>query len=114
MLGAIYCGDNILGDGQKPMLLETFCLPARWKTISTLIASPPTLKNYFSHPSFSFFTFFFFPTPPIKLKLGGGGETTNSKPPGPIIMIDQSEILSRSHIKFITLFSASAENCCAF
>jgi hypothetical protein len=30
--------------------------------------------------------------------------TTNSKPPGPIIMIDQSEILSRSQVQFITLF----------
>jgi len=30
--------------------------------------------------------------------------TTNSKPPGPIIVINQSEILSRSHVKFITLF----------
>jgi len=28
--------------------------------------------------------------------------TTNSKPPGPIIMIDQSEILSRSQVQFIT------------
>jgi hypothetical protein len=30
--------------------------------------------------------------------------TTNSKPPGPMIMIDQSEILSRSQVQFITLF----------
>ncbi len=29
--------------------------------------------------------------------------TTNSKPPGPIIMIDQSEILSSSQVQFITL-----------
>jgi hypothetical protein len=32
-------------------------------------------------------------------------ETTNSKPPGPIIMIGQSETGSNHHIKFITLFS---------
>jgi len=34
--------------------------------------------------------------------------TTNSKTPGPIIMIDQSEILSRSQVQFIT------QLCCAF
>jgi len=39
-----------------------------------------------------------FATPPIKLKLGQqiGGETTNNKPPGPIIMMGQSETLSSS------------------
>jgi hypothetical protein len=30
--------------------------------------------------------------------------TTNSKPPGPILMIDQSEILRCSYVRFITLF----------
>jgi hypothetical protein len=40
--------------------------------------------------------------------------TTNSKPPGPIIIIDQSEILSRSHIQFSTLFFGGAQLCCAF
>jgi hypothetical protein len=40
--------------------------------------------------------------------------TTNSKPLGPIIMIGQSETLSRSQITFITLFSAGAERCCAY
>jgi hypothetical protein len=52
---------------------------------------------------------YFFTTPPIKLKLGqqiNGWESTNSKPPGPIITISQSEILSRSQIIFfITIFS---------
>jgi hypothetical protein len=33
--------------------------------------------------------------------------TTNSKPPGPIIMIDQSEILSRGQVQFIALFFGS-------
>jgi hypothetical protein len=36
--------------------------------------------------------------------------TTNNKPPGPIIMMGQSETLSSSQIIFITLFSAGA-NC---
>ncbi len=40
--------------------------------------------------------------------------TTNSEPPGPIIMIGQSEILSSSQIIFITLFCAGAQYCCAF
>jgi hypothetical protein len=50
---------------------------------------------------------YFFPTPPIKLKVGlqTKWETTNSKPPGPIIMIGQSETGSNRHIKFIPLFS---------
>jgi len=38
--------------------------------------------------------------------------TTNSKPPGPTIMIDQSEILSRSQVQFITLF-LELHNCVA-
>jgi hypothetical protein len=37
--------------------------------------------------------------------------TTNSKPPGRIIMMGQSETLSRSHVIFITLFSAGAHRC---
>jgi len=50
---------------------------------------------------------YFLPTPPIKLKLAVqiGGETTDSKPPGPIIMISQSRTGSSSQIIFITLFS---------
>jgi hypothetical protein len=38
--------------------------------------------------------------------------TTNSKPPGPIIIIDQSEILSHSQVQFITLFW-EVDNCVA-
>jgi hypothetical protein len=40
--------------------------------------------------------------------------TSNSKPPGPIITIDQTEIFSRSQVQFITLFFGSAQQCCAF
>jgi hypothetical protein len=40
--------------------------------------------------------------------------TTNSKPPGPIIVIDQSEILSRSQVQFILLHSfLEVHNCVA-
>jgi hypothetical protein len=40
--------------------------------------------------------------------------TTNSKLPGPIIVIHQSEILSCSSVQFITLFLGGAQLCCAF
>jgi hypothetical protein len=35
-------------------------------------------------------------------------------PPRPIIMINQSEILSHSQVQFITLFFGGAQLCCAF
>jgi hypothetical protein len=41
-------------------------------------------------------------------------EATNSKPPGPIIMMGKSETPSSSQIIFITLFFAGAQCCCAF
>ncbi len=41
------------------------------------------------------------------------GTTNDSKPPGSIIMTDQSETLSISQIIFITLFSAGTQSCCA-
>jgi hypothetical protein len=52
----------------------------------------------------------------MKLKLGQqkGWRLTNRKSPGSIIMMGQSETLSSSQIKFITLFCAGAERCCAF
>jgi hypothetical protein len=54
------------------------------------------------HPSL---VLYFFATLRIKTELGkaNGRGTTNSKPPGPIIMIDQSEMLIRNQI---TLFYA--------
>jgi hypothetical protein len=39
--------------------------------------------------------------------------TINSKPPGRIITIHQSEILNRSQVQFSTLFSRGAQLCCA-
>ncbi len=41
-------------------------------------------------------------------------DTTNSKPPWPIIVMDQSEILNRSQVQFITLLLGGAQLCCAF
>jgi hypothetical protein len=39
--------------------------------------------------------------------------TTNRKPPGPISVIDQSEILTRSQVQFITISSGAAQLCWA-
>jgi hypothetical protein len=49
--------------------------------------------------------------PTHKTETGG---TTNRKPAGQIIIMGQSEKLSRKWIIFITLFSASAQRCYAF
>jgi hypothetical protein len=67
------------------------------------LCSVCNLANYFLHPSL---VIYFFVTPAIKLKLGlqNRWETTNNKPPQPIIMIDQLENRNSSQILFITLF----------
>jgi hypothetical protein len=49
-----------------------------------------TLQKYFLHSSSVVF-FFFIPTHKIKTGTGNRWETTNSKPPGPVTMIGQSE-----------------------
>jgi len=54
---------------------------------------------------------FFQATPPEAPCTWG---TTNNKPPGPIIMINQLEILSLSQIQFIALVFAVAQLCCTF
>ncbi len=62
------------------------------------------------------FSFFFFGNPANKTETGTAHTwgTTNSKPPGPIIVIHKSEILSRSQVQFITLFLlGGAQLCCA-
>jgi hypothetical protein len=67
-----------------------------------------TLQNKFSHPSL---IIYFFATPPNKQNWGQQIRwgITNSKPPGPIIMMDQSETLSRCEIiLFVTPFFAGA------
>jgi hypothetical protein len=64
------------------------------------------LEKYFSHPSL---VIQFFGTPPMRLFLSDWKEmqTTNSDPPGPIIMIGQSKTGSSNEIILITLFSRS-------
>jgi hypothetical protein len=63
-----------------------------------------TLKKCFSHQSLVIYCF---PTSPSKLKTGTANtwETTNSKPPRPIIMIGWSVTGNSSQIIFVTLFS---------
>ncbi len=70
-----------------------------------------TLPKYFSHPSLVIYLFC--ATSHIKLTNWQTGTanfvgTTNSKPPGPIIMFDQSETWSSSQNRFITLFRCTA------
>ncbi len=70
------------------------------------IAHYATRQKYFSHPTLVIYVW---QSHPVKMKLGQqiGAGTTNSKPHGPTIMIDQSETLSSSQIIFSTLFSAT-------
>jgi hypothetical protein len=62
-------------------------------------------KEFFT----SKFGYLLFCNPRIKLKVGHqkGGGTTNSKSLGAIIMMSQSETLSRNQIIFITLLAES-------
>jgi hypothetical protein len=55
---------------------------------------------------FRFFFFFSFGNPTNKTKTGIAYTwgTTNSKPPGPIIMINQIELLNYIEVQFIKLF----------
>jgi hypothetical protein len=62
------------------------------------------------------FSWFFFGNPPNKTETGTvyTWGTTDSKPPGPIIVIDQSQILSHSQVQFITLLLGGGQLCSAF
>jgi len=61
------------------------------------------------------FSYFLFDNPTNKTETGTAYTwgTTNSKPPGPIIVINQLEILSRSQVQFITLSLGGAQLCWA-
>ncbi len=62
------------------------------------------------------FSCFVFGNPTNKTETGSAytWRTTNRKPAGPIIVIDQSEIPSRSHVQLITLFLGGAQLYCTF
>jgi hypothetical protein len=66
-----------------------------------------TLQNNSSHPSL---VIYFFCNPTHYTELGAANTLgiTNSKPPGPIIMMGESETLSKCEIIFVTLFFAGA------
>jgi len=61
-----------------------------------------------------FFSSFFCGNPTNKIEIPYTWGPTNSKPSGPIIVIGQSEILSRSQVQFITLFLGGAQLFWAF
>jgi hypothetical protein len=68
-----------------------------------------TLHIYFSHPSLVvYFVAPCNPTPQTEIGTAQWWGTTNSKPPGPIMMIGQSKTLTSSEITFTTLSSAGA------
>ncbi len=68
-----------------------------------------TLHIYFSHPSLVvYFVASCNPTPETEIGTAKRSGTTNSKPPGPIIMMGQSETLTSSQITFTTQSSAGA------
>jgi hypothetical protein len=60
-----------------------------------------TLQNI-SHVQFKLFTFFPNLTHKTKTGIANMWETTNSKPPEPIIMIDQAETGSSSEMVYIS------------
>jgi hypothetical protein len=74
------CMPKVIGDHKCPFVIRTF-----------VRASPAVLTKYFSHPSLVIYSF---ATPPhtyelqLRPKIGEVG-TTNSKPPGRIIMMGE-------------------------
>jgi hypothetical protein len=62
------------------------------------------------------FSYLLFSNPTHRTKTGAANrwETTNSKAPGPIIMIDQSETGSSSQIILLRSSLAGVRLCCAF
>jgi hypothetical protein len=67
------------------------------------------LQNYFSHPSL---VIHFFGTPTYKTETGTANRCgiTNSKPPGPIIMMGQSGTLRSNFFFFLAKFRQDAKN----
>jgi hypothetical protein len=78
-------------------------------TISSHGAQYVTPQKYFSHPSSVIYSFFFNPTHKTESGIANRCEITNSKPPGPIIMMGQSETLTSNQIIFVTLFGYRSE-----
>jgi hypothetical protein len=64
----------------------------------TSIALYMILQKYFSHPSLVIYFLFRNPTHYTKTRTANRWETTNSKPSGRIVMIDQLKIRSSSQI----------------
>jgi hypothetical protein len=92
-------------------LLSNFTVQkTRWDKFDTLRASPVVLsmwpcESLFAHPKFSY-KFCLQTHHKTETGAANGCGTTNSKPPGPIIMMGQWEALSSSQVHiYYTLFS---------
>jgi hypothetical protein len=81
----------------------------RLRTSPAVLGMQPSTTSFFT----SKFSYLLFCNPTHKTETGivNRWGTTNSKPPGPIIMIHQSEALRSSQVLFITLFCSGAQRC---
>ncbi len=77
-----------------------------------LLRASPTVLSM--QPCRSSYLLFCNPTHKTETGTANRWGTTNRKPPGPIIMIRQSETLSSSRIIFSALFCACPRRCCPF
>jgi hypothetical protein len=82
-----------------------------WPRASPAVLSMQPCKNIFHIQVKLFIALFSNPTHKTETGTGNMLGTSNSKPPGPILMIGQSETLSSSQIVFITLFCAGTQHC---
>jgi hypothetical protein len=96
----------------QPFILHNFQGSLRAASPAVL-SMQPSPKIFFTS-KFSYLTFCNLTTHKTETGIENRWGTTNSEPPGPIIMIGQSETLSSSQIIFITLFCGGAQRCCAF
>jgi hypothetical protein len=123
--------DNLCGPPKKFQNKETYGIinlrkVNNWPTTGTILwkrrqglikkyrCSGAQLQKYFSHPCLVIYSFA--TTAPIKQKLGRqiSGETSNSKPPGPMIMMGAKKHTEKKSDRiYYTFFSASAPHCCA-
>jgi hypothetical protein len=72
-----------------------------------------TLQIYFPHPIWGIILFCN-PTHKTETRTANRWGTTNSKPPGPIIMMGQSKTPTTSQIIFIRLFPVRVQRCYVF
>ncbi len=86
----------------QPFILHNF--QGSLRAASPAVPSMQPSPKIFFTSKFSYLTFCNLTTHKTETGIENRWGTINSEPPGPIIMIGQSETLSRSQIIFITLF----------